>query len=126
MVTCHARRQCHREHSALRSQHFVFRSYPEPAWIALQFIDALWFVMTSFAALGYLLYRKGKRLRACLTLYLYSGMSLLVLCHYLYAPIWEVPAEINALILLEATSAIILVGFATWLHLNDRGAQRLD
>jgi hypothetical protein len=102
-----------------------FHGYLEPEWISPQCIDAFWFVVTPFAALGYLLYRKGKRLRACLTLYLYSGMSLLVLCHYLYAPIRDVSDEINSLILLEATSAIILVGFATWLHLNDRDAQRL-
>jgi hypothetical protein len=95
-----------------------FHAYPEPPWMNPRIIDAFWFVMTPFAVLGYLLYRRGLQVYSSLCLYLYAAMSLLVLGHYRYGSIGELSLKINALILIEAVAAAALIGYVLWLQLS--------
>ena len=97
---------------------FLFHTYPEPYWINPQIIDALWFVMTPLAVLGYILYSKGLRRQAYLCLYLYGLMSLLVLGHYRYGSMWEMSMKMNLLIFIEAIAAVVLIAYTMWLQLR--------
>jgi hypothetical protein len=93
-----------------------FHTYPEPPWINPQIIDAFWFVMTPFAVFGYLLYSRGLRIYACLCLYLYALMSLLVLGHYRYGSMRELSLRSNLLIVSEAIAAVALIAYTLWLQ----------
>lgn len=95
-----------------------FSEYPEPAWMTPHLIDAFWFVMTPFAVAGYVLVRRGFVVWGCVVLYLYAGMSLLVLGHYLYAPIGSLPLRINLLIVLEAALAAALIAYVLVLQVR--------
>jgi hypothetical protein len=94
-----------------------FHTYPEPHWINPQIIDAFWFVMTPFAVLGYVLYRRGLRRQAYFCLYLYALMSLLVVGHYRYGSMWDMSMKMNLLIFIEAIAAVGLIGYTMWLQL---------
>lgn len=93
-----------------------FSEYPEPAWATPHLVDAFWFVMTPFAAVGYVLIRRGAVHWGSLALYGYAGMSLLALGHYLYAPFASIALRIHAFILLEAATAAGLIGYVVVLQ----------
>ena len=95
-----------------------FHAYPEPLWMNPRIIDAFWFVMTPFAVLGYLLFRKGRHLSSYLCLYLYAAMSLLVLGHYRYGSMGELSLKINLFILIETIAAMALIVYTLWLQLR--------
>ena len=100
-----------------------FHDYPEPAWITTHYIDAFWFIMTPVGIGGYLIFLKGRLNIAFAMFYLYSAMSLLVLGHYFYAPIWNLSVHINVLILMEAFAAIALAYFVACIqfqHIRSR------
>ena len=67
--------------------------------------------MTPVGVAAYLLYRRGKKRAAFAANYAYGAMGLLVLGHYLVAPPWRIDASINALILLEAAAAAVLIAY---------------
>jgi hypothetical protein len=89
-----------------------FGAYPEPMWLSPWRVDAFWFVMTPVGAVAYALCRMGKVRAAALASYAYGAMGLLTLGHYLVAPPWRIGLVINALILLEAASALWLIAYA--------------
>jgi len=93
-----------------------FHTYPEPAWINPQIIDAFWFVITPIVVLGYVLYSKGLHPYSYLCLYLYSLLSLLVLGHYGTGSMLEMSFKINFLILLETFAAVTLIAYTAWLQ----------
>jgi len=95
-----------------------FSQYPEPAWATPHLIDAFWFVMTPFAVAGYLLVRRGAVVWGGGVLYLYAGMSLLVLGHYRFAAIGSVPFRINLFILLETVLAAALIAYVSLLQIR--------
>ena len=95
-----------------------FHTYPEPHWINPQIIAAFWFVMTPIAFVGYVLYGRGSHPYSYLCLYLYSLMSLLVLGHYRYGSVSELPFRINLFILAEAFAALALFAYTLWLQLR--------
>jgi hypothetical protein len=86
--------------------------YHEPSWITPVLIDSLWFVMTPFSCIGYVMFSKSKLSLAYALLYVYSGLSLLVLGHYLIAPIWILSLSINLVIF----AAAILAMYVFWLQ----------
>jgi hypothetical protein len=90
-----------------------FSAYPEPAWATPHIVDAFWFVMTPFAVAGYFLVRRGFVVWGSVMLYLYAGMSLLVLGHYLYAPPGSVHFRINLFIILEVVLAAVLIAYVS-------------
>jgi hypothetical protein len=90
--------------------------YHEPGWITPAVIDSLWFVMTPFSGIGYVMFSRGKLPLAYTLLYVYCGLSLLVLGHYWLTPIWTLSPVINAVIFSEAIAAIVLAGYALWLQ----------
>ena len=95
-----------------------FARYPEPSWATPHIIDAFWFFMTPFAVLGYLLLRRGVVHWGSVALYSYSAMSLLVLGHYLYAPISSIGFRINLFILLEASLAVMLIASVSFFQVR--------
>jgi hypothetical protein len=93
-----------------------FEHYPEPAWITgPHVVDALWLLMTPLLAVGWWLARGGMRRASIGVLWLYGGLSMFVLGHYLYASPFELPASINLLIGLEAVAAGMLLLLAPFL-----------
>ncbi|MBW4470275.1 MAG: hypothetical protein KME45_07700 [Stenomitos rutilans HA7619-LM2] len=57
-------------------------------------------------------------------LYVYCGLSLLVLGHYWITPLWMLSPMINVIILSEAIVATMLASYARWLqaHATDQAA----
>jgi hypothetical protein len=97
-----------------------FAVYPDPPWLNPTYVDAAWFVVTPVGATAYVLFRLGK-IRAALALsYAYGALGLLGLAHYLVAPPWRVSLSINALILLEAAAALILLAYTAGVHRRSR------
>ena len=94
--------------------------YPDPEWMTGHIIDAFWFVMTPFSIIGYILLKKRKTTIGAICLYIYSIMSLLVLSHYLIAPIWEISLKINSFILLEALSAVFLISYVSYFLVSNK------
>lgn len=87
-----------------------FNEYPEPKWITgPHTVDTLWFVITPLLALGWWLARRNMKWAAVGVLWLYSGLSLFVLGHYLYASPLELPFRINFFIGTEAVAAALLI-----------------
>jgi hypothetical protein len=101
-----------------------FREYPEPAWATPHIVDAFWFVMTPFAVAGYFLLRRRVMVWGSLALYLYAGMSLLVLGHYLYAPVGSIQFRINLFIILESALAVALIAYVSLLQVRHLRAAR--
>ncbi len=95
-----------------------FHEYPEPQWLSPHLVEAFWFVMTPVALGGYYLYMRERGTVAYLLLYLYGAMSLLVLGHYSYAPLADIPFSIHVFILFEAVAAVCLVLFTAWLQVG--------
>jgi len=93
-----------------------FVSYPEPPWLNPARVDVFWFVMTPFGIAAYWLYRSGRERAALATSYAYAAMNLLVLGHYLVAPPWTLSLRINALIVPEALTAVLLIVFTARLR----------
>ncbi len=100
-----------------------FHAYPEPPWINRSMIDAFWFVMTPLTLVGYLLLKRGKLYSGCLALLACAGCNLLTPGHYFYAPICDIGLKINALILLEAGLAGVLVVFTAGLAISGRSSR---
>ncbi|NES19134.1 MAG: hypothetical protein F6K41_09415 [Symploca sp. SIO3E6] len=90
--------------------------YYEPDWITPSLIDTLWFVMTPFSCIGYLLYLRGSLKLGYLLIYIYCFLSLLVLGHYVMTPIGMLSLTINLVILAEAIAAVILALYTFWLQ----------
>jgi hypothetical protein len=97
-----------------------FVSYPEPPWINPTRIDLFWFVMTPVGVAAYSAYRLGRPRLAFALNAAYGAMNLFVLGHYAIAPPWRLPLAINALILLEALAAILLLGYTAHCALRER------
>ncbi|MBC2606101.1 hypothetical protein H5P27_08590 [Pelagicoccus albus] len=95
---------------------YYFHQYPEPDWLNPHIVDAFWFAMTPFAALGYVLFKKDRFHLGCISLYIYSSASLLVLGHYNYGDICSISFRINFFILFEATLASILMLYVAFLQ----------
>ncbi len=92
--------------------------YREPVWITPMLIDALWFVMTPFACVGYAMFARHQVPLAYVLIYIYCGLSLLVLGHYLITPPWTLSPTINGAIALEAIGAAILAIYTVWLQMQ--------
>ena len=104
-----------------------FGEYPEPKWIAgPHIVDALWFVVTPLLAAGWWLARREMKWLSVGILWLYGGLSMFVLGHYLYASPTMLTLRINILILMEAIAALLLVLFAPAAASGMRGRQRHD
>lgn len=97
-----------------------FAEYPEPTWLNPCIVDAFWFVMTPFAIAGYWYYEQRWQTLGRYSLLIYSGMSLLVLGHYLISPPWNVSFKINAMILLETFAAIGLLTYVLRKDFSDQ------
>ncbi len=97
---------------------FFLPEYHEPSWITPVLIDSFWFVMTPFSCLGYVMFSKSKLFPAYALLYVYSGLSLLVLGHYLVTPILTLSLSINMVIFAETITAAILAVYVFWLQMN--------
>lgn len=101
-----------------------FEHYPEPAWITgPHVVDALWLLMTPLLAIGWWLARGGRTLAAVAVFWVYGGLSMFVLGHYLYASPFELPASINLLIGLEAVAAGLLLILAPFIVPRVRAAR---
>ena len=94
--------------------------YREPSWITPALIDSLWLAMTPFSILGYVFFCRNRLLLSYSFLYLYCGLSLLVLGHYAITPIWTLSLEINAIIWAEAIAALILAAYTFSLQRRSR------
>jgi hypothetical protein len=87
-----------------------FEEYPEPKWIAgPHTVDALWLLITPLLAAGWWLARREMTWWSVGILWLYGGLSMCVLGHYLYAPPTMLALRINILILTEAIAALFLI-----------------
>jgi hypothetical protein len=95
-----------------------FSIYPEPSWNSAGATDRFWFIMTPFALAGYLLYRRGWFWRSTLILQAYAAMGMLVLAHYLFAPLCDISARIHLTVLPEAAAATLLMIYL--LHMQTR------
>lgn len=102
-----------------------FHEYPEPPWINTRIIDGFWWLMTPLAVLGYLLLLRHRVHSGCALLYLYALASLLVLGHYLYAPLAHISLRIHAFILLEAVLAIALAGYVAVIQIGHASGSRM-
>lgn len=90
--------------------------YHEPAWITPSLIDSVWFIMTPFSVIGYLMYLKGRTKLAYWLIYIYCFLSLLVLGHYIVTPIGMLSATIHLIIFAEAFAAVVLAVSVFWLQ----------
>ena len=87
-----------------------FDEYPEPAWITgPHVVDSLWLAMTPLLPLAWWLATRGRKWAALGTLWIYGILSLFTLGHYFYASPMTLSFRINALILLEAAAAALLL-----------------
>lgn len=91
--------------NALRFDH-----YPEPTWITGPgVVDSLWFAITPLLVIAWWLARRNRQRTAFVALTIYAVLSLFTLGHYFYASPMSLSFSINALIILEATSAALLL-----------------
>jgi hypothetical protein len=65
--------------------------------------------MTPFALAGYGLYRRGRFWLSTSLLQAYAAMGLLVLAHYLFAPLCNISTRIHLTVLPEAFAAALLM-----------------
>jgi hypothetical protein len=92
---------------------FRFNQYPEPMWIASPHtVAALWLLMTPLLILGWWAASRGRQWTALATFWLYGVLSLFALGHYFYASPFQLSAQINLLIGLEAVAAALLIAAA--------------
>jgi hypothetical protein len=94
--------------NALRFEH-----YPEPTWITgPAVVDRLWFAITPLLALAWWLATRNRKWIALGAVATYAVLSLFTLGHYVYASPMELSFSMNALIVLEATFAALLLALA--------------
>ena len=104
-----------------------FGEYPEPKWIAgPHIVDALWLVVTPLLAAGWWLARREMKWLSVGILWLYGGLSMFVLGHYLYASPTMLTFRINILIGMEAMAALLLILLAPVAASGMRDQQRHD
>ena len=92
-----------------------FKDYPEPNWISsYHIVDYLYFVALGLLIGGYVAFIRRNRIISAIGMILFTIISVSALGHYLYAPMSSLTLKMNILIILEAISAIILIGFVVW------------
>ncbi len=102
-----------------------FDAYPnEPAWLSPERIDVTWLVMTPVGVLGYLLYRRERRVPGLALLLIYGVAGLGVLGHYLLAPLSAHTFMMNLSIWFESAAAAALLAVVCWLYFTNSSLRR--
>jgi hypothetical protein len=95
--------------------HFVHNAefladYPNmPVWLSPGIVYAVWAANTAIGAAGYILFRRGYWLVGLTVLGVYAILGFGGLDHYTLAPVAAHSSAMNATILLEAATALMLL-----------------
>jgi len=85
-------------------------AYPNmPAWLSPARVYAAWLAVTAVGFCGYLMLRGGYALAGLIVLAIYGAFGLDGLAHYSLAPLSAHSLAMNLSILLEATTAAVLL-----------------
>lgn len=100
--------------------------YPNlPAWLSRSQVYLAWLCITALGVVGYLLYRRGRRIAGLAVLALYAAIGFDGLLHYGRAPFAAHTAMMNLTIWSEVVTAALLLIAAIGLalqHIRQRGA----
>jgi len=98
--------------------HFVhnavyIQSYPNlPKWLTPLGVYASWCAIAAVGVLGYWLFRKVSQATGLVIIAVYALLGFGGLDHYVVAPMGAHSLVMNATILIEVTTAAMLLGFA--------------
>jgi hypothetical protein len=86
------------------------RAYPNlPASLSVARVFAAWFATAAVGALGYGVLRSGREIAGLLVLAVFAALGLLGLAHYALAPPSAHTLAMNASILVEVATAVLLL-----------------
>jgi hypothetical protein len=101
------------------------RSYPNlPHWITRTNIYVIWAAASMVGCLGFLLYERRRAAMGLALLASYAALGLDGLLHYTRAPFAEHSAAMNLTILLEAGTAVALLGATFVAGIKQRRSHR--
>jgi hypothetical protein len=122
MVLYAAASFAHFAHNAL-----YIRAYPNlPSWVTPVGVYISWCAIAVIGALGFWLYREVSRIAGLLIIGLYALLGLGGLDHYAIAPVNAHTAAMNASIIVEVSTAFVLLSFvALSMLLGDKRADTM-
>jgi hypothetical protein len=87
--------------------------YPNmPAWVSPLAVYAAWLAVTAIGVAGYLLIRSGRWLAGLTLVVVYGALGFDGLSHYSLAPFSAHTFTMNLTILMEAATALLVIGAA--------------
>jgi drug/metabolite transporter (DMT)-like permease len=116
-------------YAAASLTHFIhnglyIHAYPNlPHWVTPFSVYLSWCVIAVIGALGFWLYRRASRSAGLLIIGLYALLGFGGLDHYAIAPVSAHTLAMNASIIVELSTAFVLLCFVVLLILHDERAE---